>query len=259
MLNALSSLRGLNLQATDGVLGTISDFLLDDATWKVRWMVVDTGGWLIGRTILIHPSAVTSADAEAGAISVALTKAQVEESPDVATDRPISQQLQNAIYGYYGWDPLWGEGMFGGGMYGAMAAITSPVSAPALFGAAAALEAEHDAGGEQSHRVAGDPHLRSFKEVKGYHVEATDGEIGHVADLLVDMTGWHVRYIVVDRSNWWFGQQVLISPAIVKDVDWPRRRVGIDIDRERVKSSPPWSAKQMVDGDYERLLHAYYA
>jgi hypothetical protein len=106
MLNALSSLKGFEVQAKDGSLGTVSDFLFVDATWKVRWIVVDTGGWLTGRKILIHPSAVVSTQLDAREINVALTKAQVEDSPDILKDRPVSQQMQNDIYGYYGWSPL---------------------------------------------------------------------------------------------------------------------------------------------------------
>jgi hypothetical protein len=118
MLNAVSSLKGFEIQAKDGSLGTVSDFLFDDSTWKVRWMVVDTGRWLTGRKVLIHPSAVISAEYGQRELNVALTKAQVKDSPDIRQDRPVSQQMQNDLYGYYGLDPLWGGSMFGGGLYG---------------------------------------------------------------------------------------------------------------------------------------------
>ncbi|AYJ84570.1 PRC-barrel domain containing protein (plasmid) [Sphingomonas paeninsulae] len=259
MLNELSSLKGSALQAKDGTLGTVADFLFDDSTWKVRWLVADTGGWLTGRKVLIHPSAVVSVEPAVEGFTVALTKAQVEGSPDILKDRPISQQMQNDLYGYYGWSPLWSGGIFGAGMYGGMAGIATPVLAPSPFGARAAGKAGQDDGRGWSSSEEGDPNLRSTSEVTGYHVHASDGEIGHVQDFLVDEASWEVRYLVIDTSNWWFGQHVLISPSAVNSVEWSDRHIRLDISREQVKSSPSWSPAQAVDDDYERRLHDHYA
>ncbi len=260
MLNAVSSLRGFEIQAKDGSLGTVSDFLFDDSTWKVRWMVIDTGRWLTGRKVLIHPSAVISAEYGARELNVALTKAQVEASPDIQQDRPVSQQMQNNIYDYYGWDPLWGGSMFGAGLYGGsmygggMGATAAPLSAPVYFGTAAVRDAER--GGTRIDE--GDSHLRSIAEITGYHVHATDGDIGHIQDVLIDNESWGVRYLIVDTSNWWFGQHVLLSPYAVKAVDWSDRHVRLDIAKERVKSSPPWNPAETIDNEYERRLHNHY-
>ena len=259
MLNAVSSLKGFEIRAKDGSLGTVSDFLFDDSTWKVRWMVVDTGHWLSGRKVLVHPSAVLSAEYGARELDVSLTKTQVKDSPDVRTDRPVSQQMQNDLYGYYGWDPLWGGGLYGGSLYGGgMGAIAAPVSGPAYFGTLAVRNAERENERGGARDEDGDPHLRSIEEVTGYHVNATDGDIGHIQDLLIDSASWGVRYFIVDTSNWWFGQHVLISPYAVKGVDWSDRHVRLDIARERVKSSPPWDPVQAVNDEYEQRLHTHY-
>ena len=260
MLNAVSSLKGFELRAKDGELGTVSDFLFDDSTWKVRWMVVDTGPWLIGRKVLVHPSTVVSAEYETSKLNVALTKAQVESSPEIARDQPISRRMQTHLYSYYGGDPLLGGGMFGGGLYGGsingggMGAIAAPLSTPAYFGAAALQEAER--GGTDLDE--GDPHLRSIDEVTGYHVHATDGDIGHIEDILVDSESWDLRYLIVDTSNWWFGQHVLISPYAVKSVDWPDCHVRLDIPKEQVKSSPPWNPREAINNEYQRRLHNHH-
>jgi len=260
MLNAVSSLKGFEIQAKDGSLGTVDDFLFDDSTWKVRWLVVDTGRWLTGRKVLVHPSAVISAEYGARELNVALTKAQVQDSPDLLQDRPVSQQKQSDLYGYYGWDPLWGGSMFGSGMYGGslygggMGAIASPLSAPAYFGTAALQEPERREPGPDE----GDPHLRSIAEVTGYHVQATDGSIGHIENFLIDNESWGIRYLIVDTSNWWVGQRVLISPYAVKGVDWSERHVRLDLTRDKIKASPSWNPSNLVDGEFERRLHNYY-
>lgn len=260
MLNVITSLDRFAIQAKDGSLGTVSDFLFDDSTWMMRWMVVDTGRWLSGRKVLIHPSAVVSADYGARELTVALSMAQVEASPEILQDRPVSLQMQNDLYNYYGWDPSWGRGMFGSGMYGGgmygagSGAVAAPLSAPIYFGASAVREAEHG----DFRLDDGDPHLRSIAEVTGYHVRATDGHIGHIGDFLVETESWDVRYLVVETSNWWVGQQVLISPFAVKGVDWSDRQITLDLTRDKVKSSPAWDYTNTIEGTFEKRLHSHY-
>ncbi len=55
MLFAVSGLMGCAVQASDGEAGAVKDFLFDDQTWKIRWMVVDAGHWLPGRRVFSTP------------------------------------------------------------------------------------------------------------------------------------------------------------------------------------------------------------
>ena len=135
-----------------------------------------------------------------------------------------------------------------------MGTLAAPAAAPAYFGASAVREAERGGAGSDN----GDPHLRSIAEVTGYHVHATDGDIGHIQDVLVDNATWGIRYLIVDTSNWWFGQQVLISPYAVRSVDWHDRHVRLDIAREQVRSSPPWNPAETINNEYEQRLHNHY-
>jgi hypothetical protein len=100
MLQLISPQKGFAIEATDGRVGTVVDFLFDDASWKVRWLVVDCGTWLKGRNVLIHPSAVSYAGLEDEQFEVKLTKAQVEASPSWLEHQPVSQQMQNQLYDY---------------------------------------------------------------------------------------------------------------------------------------------------------------
>ena len=243
LMLAGSALKGYSVEATDGWIGTVEDFLFDDRTFKVRWLVVDTGNWLPGRKVLVHPSAIVhtpqsrEGDYEWERLQVRLTKAQVEGSPALATDAPVSLQMQQSLYGYYGWDPLWGgDGYFGADVY--------------TQAGMAAIAAERD--------PASDPHLRSMNEITGYHVVANDGTIGHVENVLMDEATAEIRYLVVDTKNWWFGQHVLVSPFAVRDISWGNHEVRVTLSREQVKGSPAWDPAAMVNRDYEERLHGYY-
>ena len=103
-----------------------------------------------------------------------------------------------------------------------------------------------------------DPHLRSIEAVTGYHIHATDGEIGHVEDFLVEDADWSIHYLVVDTKNWWPGKKVLISPRSAQEIDWTDKLVNLNVDRQRVKDSPAYDASTTVDRAYEKNFHNHY-
>ena len=246
-----SALKGFAIEASDGKIGAVSDFLFDDKTWKTRWMVVDTGSWLTGRKILVHPSAMGQPDYGREQVPVRLTRQQVKDSPDILSDAPVSRQMETNLYGYYGWDPLWGGGNYLGGYASGMGGAFD--AAPYRFDSGL-LEADSPG----SSLGDGDPHLRSVTAVVGYHIQAKDGPIGHVENFLVDDETWGIRYLVIDTKNWWPGRHVLISPYAVRGISWSDRDVTLDVTRDKVKGSPAWDPAGMINRDYEERLHGYY-
>ena len=248
MLLTASALKGYAIEASDGKIGTVSDLLFDDENWRVRWLVVDAGTWLIERKLLVHPSAIGSMAGAGQVLPVNLTRAQVAASPDIRRDQPVSRQMETHLYDYYGWDPYWGGGSIG------LGGIASPLAVPPCLGVAAV----DDSPGADGGRAAGDPHLQSIDAVCGYHIHATDGEIGHVADFLLDDAGWGIRYLIIDTGNWWPGEKVLISPQSVKDIDWADRLIHLDVTRHKVKGRPTYDPSITMDGVYDEKFLSYY-
>ena len=79
--------------------------------------------------------------------------------------------------------------------------------------------------------------LHKFSKIRGFHIHAVDGEIGHVDDVLVDESNWGLRYLVVDTSNWIGGKQVLVSPQVVNEVDAEKSKISVALTREQIKQS----------------------
>ena len=239
MLRNASAIKGYAIAATDGRLGTVSDFLFDDASWLVRWLVVDTGKWLSGRKVLLPPSVLGHIDPNGNEFAVRLTMQQVKDSPDIDTERPVSRQIETNIYDFYGWSPYWGGtgflmGGYGGYGYGYGGGAIAPLPSPGSM-----RRAEDIAAAQQSDD---DPHLRSVEAVTGYHIHASDGEIGYVEDFLLQDTDWSIHNLVVDTTNWWPGKKVLIAPRSIQEIDWTDNLVNLKIDREKVKNSPAYDA-----------------
>ena len=103
-----------------------------------------------------------------------------------------------------------------------------------------------------------DPNLRSTKSVTDYHIEATDGEIGHVEDFIIDDETWAIRYLVIDTKNWWGGKKVLISPQWIDRISWDESKVFVNLSKERIKQSPEYSEDILITRDYEDQLHKHY-
>jgi hypothetical protein len=222
----MNALTGFTIGATDGDIGRIEAFYFDDLSYTVRHLVADTGGWLGGRKVLISPRALGRIDWDGSRVNASLTKAQVENSPSIETDQPVSSQKEIEYHRFYGYPTYW-SGPYLWGDY------PLPVMGP---GAARDLAAERR--WDWTTKEHGDPHLRSSAVVIGYHIQATDGEIGHVDDVLVEEDSWNIRYVVLDTSNWIGGRSVVISPRVLKGVDLPDRVVTVDVARDDVRRSP---------------------
>lgn len=246
MILHASKIEGFALDASDGVIGSITDLLFDDVTWRIRWLVIDTGEWLFGRKILLPPSALGHVNHIGHQYSVLLTKQQIKDGPSVTTDKPVSRQMETGLYDYYGWAPYWSTGFYMGG-YGYTGGVMEPPGPGFEQAQAEAVRADK-----------GDAHLRSVREVTGYGLEATNGEIGHVVDFLLEDADWSIHYLVADTRNWWPGKKVLISPRSIASIDWSPKLVHVNISREQLKGSPAYDGSQAVDRAYEYAFHGYY-
>src|SRR5438105_4575007 len=108
MLQTINNLRKFTLRATDGPIGSVKDCYFDDEHWTVRYLVVHTGAWLMGRDVLISPIAVRRANNEEKYLEVDLSKERVEKSPSIDTAKPISRRHEREYFQYYGWPYYWG-------------------------------------------------------------------------------------------------------------------------------------------------------
>ena len=242
MLWIASDLAGYAIEATDGKIGSVEDFLYDDRQWTIRWAAIDTGDWLPGRTVLLPPAQLGSPDPDRSVFKVGLTRAQVEHSPAISADPPVSRQMEARLYQFYGWAPYWQADFAAPGM-------VPPAMLPPADAASAAVA--------DTLEREGDPALRGTGDTTGYGVAARDGELGHIDDFLIDSDNWAVRYLVIDTRNWWPGKKVLIAPHWVSDISWSERTVRFDMTRERIKASPEYDPTSF-DRGYEERLHAYY-
>lgn len=239
MLHRAKTLVGYKMNGRDGELGRVKEFYFDDRHWAIRYLVADTGNWLTGRQVLISPYALAAVIDGTKHIGIDLTKKQIEDSPSLESDKPVSQQFEASYFGYYGW-PLYWSGQY---MWGSYPYIVHERD-----------RSKASAGDEKPW----DPHLRSTHGVCGYHIQAEDGEIGHVEDFIIDDETWAIRYLVVDTQNWWPGKKVLVSPKWIERVSWRESKVFVNLSREIIRQSPEYTGESLPTREFETEMHRHY-
>jgi sporulation protein YlmC with PRC-barrel domain len=239
MLRSLNDLERYTVSASDGDIGHVINFLLDDMTWAVRYLIVRTNGFFGGKEVLVAPVSFGHIDWSTRRFSLSLTQNKVRSCPDVDFDKPVSRQHEWEYYQYYQYPFYWERG-----------GLSESIAMPELLSITKPkIPLENQ---------PGDIHLRSAKEVCGYHIQGIDGEIGHVDDYIVDDETWVIRYLVIDTNNWWVGNKVLIAPKWSHSISWEEKKVFINMPRDAIKNSPKWNPLASVNREYELRLYDYY-
>lgn len=241
MLLSIKELQGYKILATDGQIGKVGDFFFDDLAWTIRYLVADTGSWLNEKKVLLSPMALLKPDWSLRLFPVNLSQEQIERSPDIDADQPVSRQHELRLNKYYHWPLYWAE-------------PGSPVAPPPMgVGRDEAVAVE-----EGKHEKDPDLHLRSTKEVMKYHIRAMDGEIGHLEDFIVDDEIWAIRYLVIDTRNWLPGKKVLVARGWIQRIDWAGGRVHVELVQDSIKNSPEYNPSIPVNREYEERLYDFY-
>jgi len=218
MLQNIKELCGWKIAASDGDIGHVKDFYFDDKTWVIRHLVVNTGSWLTGRHVLISPHAFGKLDSREKTLHLKLHKKQIEDSPSLESHKQISRPYEMEYYRYYGWPAYWNAGAAG------------------ISGGPVVLSPSKDERvAHRQHPHQDDKHLQSAKGVIGYHIEATDGTIGHVTGLMAEDKNWAIRELVVETGHWYSGKEILISPDKIERISYEEFGVFVNLTKADIQ------------------------
>ena len=239
MLSKVLTLKGYKLHSLDGDIGKVKEFYFDDRHWTIRYLVADTGNWLTGRQVLISPYALLAVKKQEQHIAINLTKKQIEDSPSLNSDQPVSRQFEEGYHGHYGWPMYW--------------------NGPYVWGPHPIIMRDPGQWKKSTKsKKTWDSHLRSTHEVSAYHIQAADGEIGHIKDFIIDDEMWAIRYLIIDTQNWWPGKKVLVSPKWIERIGWSESMVYVNLTRENIQKSPEYTDESILTREYETGLHRHY-
>ena len=250
MLRRVSKLEHYSLEATDGELGKVRDFYFSDTDWVIRYLVADTRHWLPGRKVLLSPQVFDTPLWLADVFPVKLTRQQVKDSPEVSEHIPVSRRHELDLMAHYNWPIYW-----------EMSA--NPYIQPVVFQVRPAVEqpepaAERDTATavDESNR---DNHLWSVNELRGYRIQANDGDdLGSVEDMVIEDGTWAVRYMIVDIGQFITKKKVLISPQWISEIDLESERISLGLEPGSIIDSPHWDPIAPIGREYENVLFEHY-
>lgn len=252
MLRKLKNLEGFKVHGRDGDLGKVKDFYFDQHRFILRYVVVDTGSWLKNELTLISTEAFEKINYKAQEILVDLSSAELEEAPALAKNKPVSKVMEERVVKHFDWPIYWSSPHPSDG---------PPIQAGSimrekLFNFENLTDEEKQAEEEEI-----ESNLRSFNEVRGYHIQAEDKEFGHLEDIFVDEENWVIRYLLIDTRNILPGKNVLIAPEWLQHISWNQEKIFVSKSKEEIKNAPEYREEKsdyLVDRKYEEKLYNHY-
>jgi sporulation protein YlmC with PRC-barrel domain len=240
-LRRIRELTELTILAADGEIGSVQELYFDDRNWAIRYLVVKAGGWLLSREVLLAPAAVVEISDVHGTLRLALTKDQIRRATPIESAKPLSREYEEAYFRHFAWAPYWEPGPTEWG-----STVPFPETPPMPIDTTLPADAPKN------------PHLRSSREITGYNIQAHNGTVGHVEDLVVDDETWTVRYVEVDTRNWLPGKKVLLQTMRIDHVSWADRSVAVLLTKQAIQSAPAYDPSKLITPTYEVQLFKHY-
>ena len=106
-LRSSQEVTGYHIQALDGTIGHVEDFLIDDYTWTIRYLVVGTRKWWPGKKVLVSPHWIERVSWDNSKVFVNLDRATIKESPEYNEESVITRDYENDLYHHYNRKGYW--------------------------------------------------------------------------------------------------------------------------------------------------------
>lgn len=251
MLRKLSDFKGFLVYANDDKLGNVEDFYFDQDHFVFRYLVINTGKWLQNQENIISTNEITKIDFDSRKITVDLTKSEIEKSPTLDQNKPISKIKEKELIEFFGWPNYW---------------VKDHSSESELIHAGTrerkkllSFKALKDDKKQDPEEI--ESNLRSLDELIGYKIHAQDEKFGHLEDIIVEENKWLIRYLLIDTKNILAGDRVLIAPEWIQSISWQKNEIFINKDKKEIENAPKYKMKKsddLVHRNYEETLYDHY-
>lgn len=214
MYRSLKEFQSYKVSATDKDLNSCIDLLIDDESWALRYLVLDTHKWLpLSRKVVVSPLTIQQVDWDEKHIQLNESESVIKDSPNLNEHEPVSREYEHNFFRYYGYGYYW----MGAGLWG-----TVPHPAPFVDDRQAELK-EIEKGNS----------LRSLQEILGYSVYAHGEKVGELKDLVLNPREWNIEFIVVSRPELETDQQ-LLRIDLVDGINCQAKVIQLNVDAKKV-------------------------
>ncbi|MCB0420109.1 MAG: PRC-barrel domain-containing protein [Bdellovibrionales bacterium] len=235
MLRSLKDLIGYKVVTANGPIGKCKDILFKDRDWNVQYIDIETGNWLPGRRVLLSPNCIGIPHWSSHLIPTILSPQQIEDSPKLEENAPVSRQWENHYFSYYGWSHY----AIGGQDWGYSTFPQSFIKPNNRY---------------KKPTINYDGSLRSLNEVLGYSLTSTTGSFGSISDLYIELSSWHIKYLYCDTIKWLPSKKVLLSTSWINSVSWAGKSVNVNLRQGEITSLPHYNGDISLSSAHEELV-----
>jgi hypothetical protein len=106
-LRSTLEVTGYEIQATDGVIGHVVDFILDDRTWEIRYLIISTANWWPGKHVLVSPQWIERVSWTESKVHIDLTRKTIQDSPEFTEADLVTRDYEIVLHGHYNRKGYW--------------------------------------------------------------------------------------------------------------------------------------------------------
>jgi sporulation protein YlmC with PRC-barrel domain len=106
-LRSTSDVARYNIEANDGAIGHVQDFVLDDETWAIRYLIVDTRNWWPGKRVLIAPQWIDRVSWNESKVFIHLSREAIKQSPEFTDESTLTRDYEDALHRHYNRRGYW--------------------------------------------------------------------------------------------------------------------------------------------------------
>jgi hypothetical protein len=241
MLRPLEPIVGYDIDGIEETIGKVADFYFDDATWDIRYVVVDTGSWLIDRKVILSPEAFDEPDWRSEKMPTSLSKKEIEESPGIDADKPVSREKEIDIFKFFRWAPYW-----------------NATNASGIYAAATTPPVVNESDSNTAENDEAKTNIRSFEEVRNYLAHTIKDDAGKVRDFIIDDNNWKIRFLVIDIGSLLKSREILVPVKFVTSIDWHKAAIELALDKATLEQVPEYDDNEMITNEYEERIKPFY-
>ena len=95
------------VHASDGDIGHVQGLIVDENSWAIRYIIVNTSNWWLGHQVIIAPEWIDDVDWAESKLSIDLTRQAIKDSPHYDPNAPLSRERETQIHTHYGRAGYW--------------------------------------------------------------------------------------------------------------------------------------------------------
>jgi sporulation protein YlmC with PRC-barrel domain len=106
-LRSTDNVSGYEIQAIDGEIGHVEDFVIDDETWAIRYLIVATRNWWPGKKVLVSPQWIERVSWSESKVLVNLSRETIKQSPEYTKESLLTRAYETGLHRHYNRQGYW--------------------------------------------------------------------------------------------------------------------------------------------------------